>query len=93
MNHIKNLLDQETETSATPMNTVISANTRAGIEFDLGFETFGEKKLCEMLAASQDSVRNAIDRFCRKLVKRVSTLFNTFQRVSTGLNKTDVESC
>jgi hypothetical protein len=64
------------------MNTVISANTRAAIEFDLGLETFGEKKVYEMLAASQDFVRNAIDNFCRKLVKRVSTQINAFKRVS-----------
>jgi len=36
----------------------ISANIRAAIEFDFGFETFGEKKLCEMLADSWDFVRD-----------------------------------
>lgn len=36
---------------------MISASTKAAIEFDFGFQTFGEKKLCEMLAASQDFIR------------------------------------
>ena len=56
MQHIKHLLEQEIETLATPTNTVIPASTRAAIEFDFGFETFGEKKLCEMLAAAKDFV-------------------------------------
>ena len=47
MQHIKHLLEQEIETLATPTNTVIPANTRAAIEFDFGFDTFGENKLCE----------------------------------------------
>jgi DNA replication protein DnaC len=37
---------------------VISASTRAATEFDFRFETFGEKKLREMLAAAQDFVRD-----------------------------------
>ena len=53
MQHIKHLLEQEIETLATPTNTVIPASTRAAIEFDFGFETFGEKKLCEMLSCRQ----------------------------------------
>src|SRR5271165_5706890 len=57
MQHIKHLLEQEIETLATPTNTVIPASTRAAIEFDFGFETFGEKKLCEMLSAAKDYVR------------------------------------
>jgi len=57
MQHIKHLLEQEIETLATPTNTVIPGSTRAAIEFDFGFETFGEKKLCEMLGASKDYVR------------------------------------
>jgi DNA replication protein DnaC len=57
MQHIKHLLEQEIETLATPTNTVIPASTRAAIEFDFCFETFGEKKLCEMLGASKDYVR------------------------------------
>src|SRR5260370_38766148 len=57
MEQIRDLLDQAIETLATQTNTVISASTRAVIEFDFGFETFGEKKLCEMLAASQDFIR------------------------------------
>ena len=57
MEQLRNLLDQAIETLATQTNTVISASTRAVIEFDFGFETFGEKKLCEMLAASQDFIR------------------------------------
>jgi DNA replication protein DnaC len=57
MQHIKHLLEPEIETLATPMNTVISASTRAATEFDFGFETFGEKKLCEMLGAAKDYVR------------------------------------
>ena len=36
---------------------MISASTRAALEFDFGFETFGEKKLCEMLSAAKDYVR------------------------------------
>src|SRR5271170_3345858 len=58
MQHIKHLLEQQIETLATPTNIVIPASTRAAIEFDFGFETFGEKKLCEMLAASHDFVRD-----------------------------------
>jgi DNA replication protein DnaC len=58
MQHIKDLLDQATGTLVTQTNTVISASTRAAIEFDFRFETFGEKKLCEMLAASQEFVRD-----------------------------------
>ena len=54
MQHIKRLLEQEIETLATPTNIVIPASTRAAIEFDFGFETFGEKKLYEMLAAAKD---------------------------------------
>jgi DNA replication protein DnaC len=54
---LRDLLDQAIETLATQTNTVISASTRAAIEFDFGFETFGEKKLCEMLAASQEFIR------------------------------------
>jgi len=57
MQHIKHLLEQEIETLATPTNTVISASTRAAIEFDFGFETLGEKKLCEMLSAAKDYIR------------------------------------
>ena len=57
MQHIKHLLEQEIETLATPTNTVIPASTRAAVEFDFGFETFGEKKLCEMLDAAKDFVR------------------------------------
>jgi chromosomal replication initiation ATPase DnaA len=43
---------------ATPTNIVIPASTRAAIEFDFEFETFGEKKLCEMLTAAKDFVRD-----------------------------------
>ena len=57
MQHIKHLLEQEIETLATPTNIVISASTRAAIEFDFGFETLGEKKLCEMLSAAKDYIR------------------------------------
>ena len=42
---------------ATPTNIVIPASTRAAIEFDFRFETFGEKKLFEMLGAAKDFVR------------------------------------
>jgi len=58
MQHIKYTLDRVIETLATPTNIVIPASTRAAIEFDFGFETFGEKKLCEMLSAAQDFVRD-----------------------------------
>ena len=58
MQHIKHLLEQEIETLATPTNIVIPASTRAAIEFDFEFETFGEKKLCEMLTAAKDFVRD-----------------------------------
>jgi len=58
MQHIKDLLDQGIGTLVTPTNIVISASTRAATEFDFRFETFGEKKLCEMLAAAQDFVRD-----------------------------------
>ena len=37
---------------------MISASTRAAIEFDFGFETFGEMKLCEMLNAAKDFIRD-----------------------------------
>ena len=57
MQHIKHLLEQEIETLATPTNTVISASTRAAIEFDFRFETFGDEKLCEMLKAAKEYVR------------------------------------
>src|SRR5260370_7604383 len=57
MEQLRDLLDQAIGILATQTNTVISASTRAAIEFDFGFETFGEKKLCEMLAASQDFIR------------------------------------
>ena len=56
MRHIKDLLDQATETLAIRTNTVISASTKAAIEFDFEFETFGEKKLCEMLIAAESFV-------------------------------------
>jgi DNA replication protein DnaC len=58
MQHVRDLLEQEIETLATRTNTVISASTRATIEFDFGFQTFGEKKLCEMLNAAKDFVRD-----------------------------------
>jgi hypothetical protein len=58
MQHIKDLLDQEIGTLATPTNIVISASTGAATDFDFRFQTFGEKKLCEMLAAAQDLVRD-----------------------------------
>ena len=58
MQHIKDLLDQGIGTLVTPTNIVISASPRAATEFDFRFETFGEKKLCEMLAAAQDFVRD-----------------------------------
>src|SRR5258708_12882523 len=58
MQHIKDLLDQGIGTLVTPTNIVITASTRAATEFDFRFETFGEKKLCEMLAAAQDFVRD-----------------------------------
>src|SRR5580692_9227214 len=58
MQHIKRLLEQEIEILATPTNIVIPASTRAAIEFDFEFETFGEKKLCEMITAAKDFVRD-----------------------------------
>jgi DNA replication protein DnaC len=58
LRHIKDLLDQGIGTLVTPTNIVISASTRAATEFDFRFETFGEKKLREMLAAAQDFVRD-----------------------------------
>jgi DNA replication protein DnaC len=58
MQPIKYLLDREIGTLATPTNIVIPASTRAAIEFDFQFETFGEKKLCEMLTAAKDFVRD-----------------------------------
>ena len=58
MQHIKDLLEQEIETLATRTNIVIPASTRAAIEFDFGFETFGENELCEMLTAAKDFMRD-----------------------------------
>src|SRR5260370_41661822 len=58
MQHIKHLLEQEIETLATPTNMLIPASTRAAIEFDFGFDTFGENKLCEMLTAAKGFVRD-----------------------------------
>jgi hypothetical protein len=58
MQPIKYLLDREIGTLATPTNIVIPASTRAAIEFDFQFETFGEKKLCGMLTAAKDFVRD-----------------------------------
>src|SRR5260370_21105980 len=58
MQRIKHLLEQEIETLATPTNIVIPASTRAAIEFNFGFGTFGENKLCEMLTAAKDFVRD-----------------------------------
>jgi DNA replication protein DnaC len=58
MQHIKHLLEREIETLETRTNTVISASTKAASEFDFGFETFGEMKLCEMLNAAKDFIRD-----------------------------------
>src|SRR4029077_18770277 len=58
MQHIRHLLEKEIETLATPTNTVIPANTRAAVEFDFGFETFGENKLCEMLTPAKEFARD-----------------------------------
>src|ERR1700757_1856038 len=58
MQHTKQLLEQATETLVTRTNTVISTNTKAAIEFNLKFETFGEKKLCEMLTAAENFLRD-----------------------------------
>jgi DNA replication protein DnaC len=58
MEHVNRLLDQEIETLGTRTNSVISASTKAATEFDFKFETFGEKKLCEMLNAAKDFVRD-----------------------------------
>jgi hypothetical protein len=42
----------------TRTNTVISANTAAASKWDFGFQTFGEAKLCEMLGAAKDFIRD-----------------------------------
>jgi DNA replication protein DnaC len=70
---------------------VISASTKAAIEFDFEFETFGEKKLCEMLIAAESFVSDmAIGRAPRwlsflgqsgtgktHLARRISKFFRT----------------
>jgi DNA replication protein DnaC len=58
MPHIRELLDQEIETSATRTNTVILANTAAASEWDFEFHTCGEAKLSEMLGAAKDFIRD-----------------------------------
>jgi DNA replication protein DnaC len=58
MQHVRNLLEQEIETLETRTNTVISANTAAASKWDFGFQTFGEAKLCELLDAAKDFIRD-----------------------------------
>ena len=58
MEHVRNMLEREIETLATQTNTVISANTAAASKWDFGFQTFGEAKLCEMLGAAEDFIRD-----------------------------------
>ena len=58
MQHVRNLLERKIETLATRTNTVISANTAAASNWDFGFQTFGEAKLCEMLDAAKDFIRD-----------------------------------
>jgi hypothetical protein len=58
MQHVRELLEQEIETLATQTTTVISANTAAASKWDFGFQTFGEAKLCEMLGAAKDFIRD-----------------------------------
>jgi DNA replication protein DnaC len=58
MQHVRDLLEREIETLGTRTNTVISANTAAASEWDFGLHTFGEAKLCEMLGAAKDFIRD-----------------------------------
>ena len=58
MQHVRNLLEREIETLETRTNNVISASTAAASKWDFGFQTFGEAKLCEMLDAAKDFIRD-----------------------------------